>query len=111
MFENLVVLDIYKQLLNLGKEPGLYFYRDRSQYEVDLIWQYGRDLIPIEIKYGQTFKAEFTKNINYFKNIAKERVPYGYVIYGGEPILENNQTQCRLLNYRNSDRIVELTEA
>ncbi len=106
LFENLVILDIYKQLLNLGKEPNLYFYRDRSQYEVDLIWQYGRDLIPIEIKYGQTFKTEFTKGLSYFKNIAPDRVPYGYVIYTGEALLENDTREWRVLNYQNSDQII-----
>ena len=106
LFENLVILDIRKQLLNLGKEPRMYFYRDRSQNEIDLIWQRGRDLIPIEIKYGQTFKAEFTQQLDYFKKLVENRVPYGYVIYTGDAFLENDTRQWRLLNYKNSNQIV-----
>ncbi|CAN5380976.1 ATP-binding protein [soil metagenome] len=106
LFENLVILDFYKQLLNQGKEARIYFYRDRSQYEVDLIWQYGHNLIPIEIKYSQTYKKEFTKNLNYFKGIANGRVLHGYVIYTGESSLQD-ATQWQVINYQESNRIIE----
>lgn len=86
LFENLVILDCYKQLLNQGKEPRLYFYRDQSQNEVDLIWQKGRDLVPIEIKYGQTFKLSFIKGLQFFKKLMSERVQEGCVIYTGETL-------------------------
>ena len=86
LFENLVVLDLYKKCLNLGREPRLVFYRDQGQHEVDLIWQQGRELTPIEIKFGQTFQASFTKGLTYFKSIAGERVPQGYVVYTGETL-------------------------
>lgn len=105
LFENLVILDFYKQLLNQGKEARIYFYRDRSQYEVDLIWQSGRDLIPIEIKYGQTYKNEFVKGLNYFKNLAKERVPFGYVVYTGDSSLLD-KVSWRILNYREINHIL-----
>lgn len=84
LFENLVALDFYKGLLNQGREARIYFYRDQGQREVDLIWQHGRDLIPIEIKYRQTYKQEFTKGLDYFHRISKDRVRHGYVIYTGE---------------------------
>jgi predicted AAA+ superfamily ATPase len=106
LFENLVILDFYKQLLNQGKEARIYFYRDRSQYEVDLIWQDGRDLIPIEIKYGQTYKNEFIKNLNYFQTIAKDRVPHAYILYTGESGFGDGGL-CRVLNYQEIDRIVK----
>jgi predicted AAA+ superfamily ATPase len=99
LFENLVVLDFYKKLLNQGKEARLYFYRDQSQNEVDLIWQRGRELIPIEIKYGQTYQHNFIKGLEHFKKIAKDRVPYGYVIYTGDTP-ETSSTLWKLINYR-----------
>lgn len=107
LFENLVILDFYKQLLNQGREARIYFYRDRSQYEVDLIWQSGRDLIPIEIKYGQTYKKEFVKNLAYFYDVAKGRVPYGYVIYTGASDL-NAVNLWRVVNYQEMSKITQL---
>lgn len=104
LFENLVILDIYKKLLNQGKEPRIYFYRDQAQHEVDLIWQSGRELIPIEIKCGQTYHADMTRNLHYFKQIAQDRVPHGYLIYTGEPEF-NKHSLWRLINYRDSTSI------
>jgi predicted AAA+ superfamily ATPase len=100
LFENLVILDIYKHLLNQGKDARIYFYRDRAQFEVDLIWQNGRDLIPVEIKYGQTYMKKFTRNLAYFKKVAEDRVPHGYIIYTGETAL-HQASEWRLINYRN----------
>jgi len=105
LFENLVVLDLYKARLNQGREARLYYYRDHGQHEVDLIWQQGRDLIPTEIKYGQTFHSNFTKNLAYFKTIAPDRVPHGYVVYTGET--QTSSSTWRILNYRQSDNIMK----
>lgn len=104
LFENLVVLDCYKTFLNQGKEARLYFYRDRSQSEIDLIWQRGHELIPIEIKYAQTYKKEFTKNLRHFAELAGSRVTHGYVIYNGEEDLDSNR-QWRLCHYQHAHDI------
>ena len=108
LFENLVILDFYKYLLNQGREARIYFYRDRSQREVDLIWQCGRDLIPIEIKYGQTYHKAFAKNIEYFRDIAKQQVPRAYIVYGGESGANSEETFCRLLNFREISDIIHI---
>ena len=103
LFENLVVLDFHKHLLNLGREPKLYFYRDRSQYEIDLLWQHGRQLIPIEIKISQTYRKEFIKNLNYFKKIAKDRMRSGFIVYAGT---NDNTTTYKLFNYQDSHKVI-----
>lgn len=108
LFENLVILDFYKQLLNQGRDARIYYYRDRSQNEVDLIWQSGRDLIPIEIKYGQTYRPEFIKNLIYFQQIAQDRVPCGYVIYTGEP--GPQQGSWRLIHYQDLAKITGIVD-
>lgn len=107
LFENLVMLDFYKQLLNKGKEPRMYFYRDRSQHEVDLIWQCGRDLIPIEIKLSQTYSSNFIKGITYFSALAPERVPQGFVVYTGESHTFNAKTSCAVINFKEINKIFD----
>lgn len=37
VFENLVVAETAKRHLNSGEQPDLYFYRDDSKREIDLI--------------------------------------------------------------------------
>lgn len=53
-FETYVVSEIVKSIRNAGKriENTLYYYRDRDQKEVDLIFDIDQKLYPIEIKKG-----------------------------------------------------------
>ena len=53
-FETYVVSEIVKSIRNAGKrtESTLYYYRDRDQKEVDLIYLRDQKLYPIEIKKG-----------------------------------------------------------
>jgi len=54
LFENLVVAEAMKARLNRGTLPHLYFFRDNNGNEVDLLYQKGRSLVPIEIKASRT---------------------------------------------------------
>jgi len=83
LVENLVLLELFKSRLNKGKDPQLYYYRDSQGNEVDLIFQSGHELIPIEIKSGQTFTKEFLKNLTFFEKLTSPRSPQGYLIYAG----------------------------
>jgi predicted AAA+ superfamily ATPase len=49
-FETWVVSEIYKSFLNAGKEPPLYYYRDRDKKEIDLLIHDDSLLHPVEIK-------------------------------------------------------------
>ena len=49
-FETWVVSEIYKSYLNAGKEPPIFYYRDRDQKEIDLLLYQNGVLSPIEIK-------------------------------------------------------------
>ena len=53
LFENMVIAETAKQYYHRGQRPRLYFYRDRSGNEVDLVIEHGRDLVLFEIKSGQ----------------------------------------------------------
>ena len=65
VFENLVVAETLKRHLHAGRTPELYFYRDDSKIEVDLVDATGR-FAPelIEIKSTTTFKAEFARHLD-----------------------------------------------
>lgn len=84
LYENLIILEIFKNLLNMGRRPDLYFYRDTHGNEVDLIIRCGRKLIPIEIKSAVTFTEDFIKGIERFRAVCGARVQPGFVVYNGE---------------------------
>ena len=98
LYENMVILEILKGRLNQAKAPNLYFWRDKTGYEVDLIGEWGGKIKAIEIKSGTTFQPEFIKNIRYFYGLsqknAAEAVPVqSYLIYGGDYSGELMQTK------------------
>ena len=49
-FENYAVSEILKGYENFGKDPALYFYRDRDSKEIDLLMDRYGLLLPLEIK-------------------------------------------------------------
>lgn len=49
-FESFVFSEIYKSYLNAGKEPPIFYYRDKDQKEIDLLLYQNGVLCPIEIK-------------------------------------------------------------
>lgn len=53
-FETYVVSEIVKSIRNTGKriENTLYYYRDRDQKEVDLVFDIDQKLYPVEVKKG-----------------------------------------------------------
>ena len=50
VLENYVVAEIMKTYLNCGKEPYLYYYRDKDAKEIDIVLEHDGVLNPIEIK-------------------------------------------------------------
>lgn len=50
ILENYVVAEIRKTYLNCGKEPYLYYYRDKDAKEIDIVLEHDGVLNPIEIK-------------------------------------------------------------
>lgn len=70
IFENLVILEVLKQRLNVGRQPNLYFWRDNTGNEIDLLVADKGGLIPIEIKSGQTITADYLKGILFWNKIS-----------------------------------------
>lgn len=104
LFENLVVMELVKARYNIGRDPHLYYFRDSQQNEIDIIYKQADQLVPIEVKSSATFNRSFLQRLMYFKKIAGERCPKGYVIYAGEQ--EQSIHDWSMLNYKNAAQIV-----
>ena len=66
IFESMVVTELVKKRTNAGLPINLYYWRDKTGHEIDVIVDNGSKLLPIEIKSGKTFNPEFSKNIDYW---------------------------------------------
>lgn len=82
LYENLVILEVLKARLNKGLAPNLYFWRDISGHEVDLIAEWGGSTKAIEIKAGATLQPNFVKNVNYFCSLDDKAK--AYILYPGQ---------------------------
>jgi predicted AAA+ superfamily ATPase len=86
LFENLVILEVLKGRINQGLPPHLYFWRDRTGHEIDLIGEWGGRIHAIEIKYGATFQESYVKDLKFFMELCKQNphMPLSnYLIYRG----------------------------
>lgn len=72
ILENYVVAEIMKTYLNSGKEPFLYYYRDKDAREIDLVLEHDGVLNPMEIKKSANPGREL---IRVFQVLDKSSVP------------------------------------
>ena len=61
VLENHVVAEIRKTYLNSGREPYMYYYRDKDMKEIDIVLEHDGVLNPIEIKKTSNPGTELTK--------------------------------------------------
>ncbi|MBD5481097.1 MAG: ATP-binding protein [Lachnospiraceae bacterium] len=61
ILENYVVAEIMKTYLNNGREPYMYYYRDKDAKEIDIVLEHDGVLNPIEIKKTSNPGAELIK--------------------------------------------------
>ena len=61
-FESYVFSEIYKSYLNAGREPPIYYYRDKDKKEIDLLIYENGTLYPIEIKKSASPGRDSTKH-------------------------------------------------
>ena len=81
IFENYIIMEIYKSYINNGiSEPPFYYYRDNNGKEIDLIIEDGDTLYPIEIKQSADPKRSDIKNFNEIDNISDKKRGKGALV-------------------------------
>lgn len=63
LLESWVVSEAVKALHHAGETPRVWFYRDRSGNEVDLLVELGPDLLAVEVKAGATVPMEAVRTL------------------------------------------------
>lgn len=70
-FESYVFSEIYKSFLNAGKEPPIFYYRDKDQKEIDLLLYQNGVLSPIEIKKAASPGKNAVKNFRVLEPVTQ----------------------------------------
>lgn len=108
LFENLVILELVKARWNQGLDHKLFFYRDSNQQEVDILFQSGHQLLPIEIKSSKTYHPSFGKGIRHFQSVVGDRAVKPCIVYAGD--MEQQVKDIRLLHYTNASAALSIQE-
>ncbi len=99
IFEIFAAAELYKAFCHPGERQPLYFWRDRTGHEVDLVMDSGTTLIPIKIKSGETVNNSFFDGLRYFASLCDKISKNGVFIYGGDQIYKRDGFIVRLWQY------------
>lgn len=96
LFENMVVSEFHKRRFNQGRTPHLFYYRDNTQKEIDLIEEqsFGQ-LRAYEIKSAKRFNTQFCAGLDYFRKLYGDSVVGREVLYDGEETLAIKECTCQ----------------
>lgn len=83
IFEGFVISELLKHRFNAGQTDNLYYFRDNTGNEIDVICDHGQTLTPIEIKSGKTLTSDFFKGLRFFAQLT-DNIDRSCLVYGGE---------------------------
>jgi predicted AAA+ superfamily ATPase len=84
VFESWVVSELLKNYHNRGATPDLCFWRDSTGHEIDLLLEQGQELVPIEVKSGQTFASDYLQGLTYWRSLPDQGHARAALVYGGD---------------------------
>lgn len=88
LLENFVVGELDRQLTWAEQPVRLYHYRDRDQYEVDIILERASgEVVAVEVKAAETVRADDFRGIRRLANRLGEQFLAGFVLYAGRHAL------------------------
>ena len=97
LIESSIVSEIVKLYYNASKKPPIYFLRDKTGHEIDVLIEKSNALIPIEIKSRMTPNSDFFSNLKFWQ-MAEQRgdkhFEVGFVIYAGNETEKRTYGTC-----------------
>jgi uncharacterized protein len=84
LFENWVVSELLKGRHNLARSDNLFFWRDNTGAEVDILADRAGVLLPIEVKSGMTIASDWFDGLAKWRRLAGDRAARPVLVYGGE---------------------------
>ena len=98
---NLLILELMKQRFNAGQRSNMFYWRDSSGNEIDILIDQASQVIPVEIKTAATFNSDFLKGINYWRKI-NPNTKKSYLLYTGKAASVSNTD---VLNWKDIESI------
>jgi predicted AAA+ superfamily ATPase len=91
LFETFVIAELLKKRYNAGQPSNLYFWRDRTGNEIDVLVDRGDHLLPVEIKSGRTVTEAYFKGLRNWTAVAGKEAGRPYLVYAGNKRQERQE--------------------
>lgn len=83
IFESFVVAELVKARAARRRDPNLYFWRDATGHEIDILIDAGSRLIPVEVKSGRTVPPDAISSLRWWTSIPSNPNEGGVLVHGG----------------------------
>lgn len=83
IFESFVAAELIKSFANRRQKAPLYTWRDTSGHEIDILIDLGQQLIPVEVKSGETVPADAMRNLAWWTGLPGNPNQHGLLVHGG----------------------------
>ena len=83
IFESFVASELVKHFANRRLDPPLFFWRDASGHEIDILIDRGGRLIPVEAKSGETVPTDAVRGLAWWTALPANPARGGLLVHGG----------------------------
>ena len=84
IFESFVVGELVKAFAATRRDPPLFFWRDATGHEVDVLMDAGDRLIPVEVKSGRTVSPDAVATLEWWTSLPGNPNRGGALVHGGD---------------------------
>jgi len=95
LFENFILGEIMKAYMHHRISAPLFFWRDRTGHEIDVIIEEGTKLFPVEIKSGETISRNMLESLTWWCRQADRPLETATLLYGGTDFQERKGINIR----------------
>ena len=95
LFENYIIAEAMKAYTHHRREPPLYYWRDQTGHEIDLLIEEAGQLYPIEIKSGATVNSSMFNHLAWWNRLAGQTPENSTLVYGGTESFSHHEIPVR----------------
>ena len=83
IFESFVAAELCKAFESSAREPPLFFWRDATGHEIDILVDLGSRLVPVDVKSGTTVASDYLDGLKWWTGLKGNPNTGGVLVYGG----------------------------
>lgn len=95
LFENLIIGEVWKFYIHQREDPPLFFWRDQTGHEIDLLIDQAGTLYSCEIKSGSTVHGSMFETLSWWNRLTSMPPQNSTLVYGGVKTSRRKEIRVR----------------